>query len=397
MITIDSVRTIKLIFFVLLTFYGALVHAEPKYPVDISYLVSDFKYSQEHGLKICEVQHGAISALKGDIYISGGNGTISPKIADFFDHFPMKKWAAGLIYSPLRNSLEAKDWGIEPSIKKLSNDPSFLECAVQPPLDPSCITSYAGIVFASCGVVKDLNLYRNAYPGILFIDAAILPYWIDKYKMNVLFNNHPELKEYKADWELHPKKYDPLLAERIVENMPSELYVIKPRKECLGNGVIVVASEDLDGVLQMILEPQSSLKKHPDKRYTYWSGNKDDSFLIEKYYMSDCLHFSRKLSDKATDLGSDNEGDYHYDATMRIAFILKYDKGSMTFHSLGGFWKLPCKALEEDGTLNEKRISYCATPYYRAVDPELLEEVSGKMERGMLLLYEFMLDTDSSE
>jgi hypothetical protein len=40
-----------------------LIYAEPKYPVDVSYLVSDFKYSQEHGLKICEVQHAVIVVI----------------------------------------------------------------------------------------------------------------------------------------------------------------------------------------------------------------------------------------------------------------------------------------------------------------------------------------------
>ena len=102
------------------------IYAEPKYPVDISYLVSDFKYSKEHGLKICEVQHGSLSAIQGDLYISGEDGNISPMIAEFFALFPMKKWAAGLIYPPLKRSLTMKDWDVEQSIKTLLKDPIFL-------------------------------------------------------------------------------------------------------------------------------------------------------------------------------------------------------------------------------------------------------------------------------
>jgi len=387
-------RILKFFLCLLLSFYGTLIHAEAKHPADISYMVSDFKYSQEHGLKICEVQQGALSALNGDLYINGGDGNISPMIASFFDPLPLKKWVIGSTYSPLKNSLIAKGWELELTIKTLSKNPTFLDCASQIPNNPSSIASYGGIVYAACDVAKDFNLFRNAYPGVLFIDAVTFPYWVDKYKMNILFNQNAELKEYKAEWELYPKKYDPGLSGRIQEKMPSELYVIKPRREFLGNGVIVVADKDLDSVLQMILEPQASLKKHPDKSYSYWSRNKDDTFLIEKYYTSDCLHFSHKLSEIPDASDSPSEGKFRYDATMRIAFILEYDGQNMTYHSLGGFWKLPYKALEEKGTLNEHRISFGAFPFYRAVEPELLKEANAKMEKAMLLLYEVMLNAD---
>lgn len=366
------------------------IYAEPQYPVDISYLVSDFKYSQEHGLKICEVQHGALSAVQGDLYLSGENGSISPMIADFFALFVMKKWAVGLLYPPLRISLAAKEWDVQQSMKTLLKDPTFLECATRPPVDPFSITSYAGIVYGAFDIVRNANSYCKAYPGILFIDAATLPYWRDKYKMNALFDLNDELKPYKADWRLYPKAYDPLLSERIQEEMPSEFYVIKPRKEALANGVIVVASKDLDGVLQMILEPLASLEKHPDKKYSYWWKNRDDTFLIEKYYTSDCLCFSLPISETLS-----SRAEYHYDATMRLAFILQYDRGNMTYHCLGGFWKLPSKALEEEGTLNEKMISCCRPPFYMAVDPALLQEVNAHMEKAMLLLYELMLNGHS--
>jgi hypothetical protein len=373
----------KLILFILIC---AFVGAQPKYPSDISYLVADFKYSHEQGLKICEVQHGALSTVQGDLYLSGEDGSISPLIADFFTLFSMKKWAVGLLYQPLKRSLAAREWDIQQSMNTLLKDSIFLECAALSPVDPFSITSYAGFVYGACDIVRNFNSYCKAYPGILFIDAATLPYWRDKYKMNALFDLSAELKQYKADWRLYPKKYDVLLSERIQEEMPSEFYVIKPRSEILAIGVIVVASTDLDSVLQMILEPSTDLEKHPDKKYSYWWKNKDDTFLIEKYYRSDYLCFSQPMSEQIT-----SQREYHYDATMRLAFILQYDQGKMSYHCLGGFWKLPSKALEEEGTLNEKMISCCKPPFYRAVDPELLKEVNEQMERAMLLLYEMML------
>ncbi|MDP1814660.1 MAG: hypothetical protein Q8K92_09460, partial [Leadbetterella sp.] len=166
------------------------IYAEQEYPVDISYLICDFKYSQEHGLKICEVQHGSLSALHGDLYISGGDGSISPKIADFFAFFPMNKWATGLIYPPLKRSLKAKEWGVDQSIKALLIDPTFLECATSPPVDSFSITSYAGIVYSDYDVVRNFNSYHKNYPGILFANAVTFPYWRDKYKMNEIFDHN---------------------------------------------------------------------------------------------------------------------------------------------------------------------------------------------------------------
>ena len=131
---------------------------------------------------------------------------------------------------------------------------------------------------------------------------------------------------------------------------------------------------------------QSYLQKHPDKKYAYWLKSREDTFLIEKYYPSDCLSFSHPLEDEKASLG-----EYRYDATMRLAFILQYNEGKMSYHCLGGFWKLPSKALEEDGTLNEKSISCCEPPFYTAIDPALFKEVNIQMEKAMLLLYEVML------
>jgi len=375
------------LFCFLFIFNWLLIFAEPKYPVDISYLVADFKYSQEHGIKICEVQHGSLSAVTGDVYLWGGDGTISPKVADFYDRFAAKKWAVGLIYPPLKRSLAEKGWDVLPSMNKLLIDPTFLERATLQPVEPFSISSYTGMVFADFDVVRNFSYYRDTYPGILFLNLATFPYWRDKYTMNALFDQDDDLKQYKADWKLYPKKYDPFLAQRIQAQMPSELYVIKPRNESLANGLIVVASTDLDKVLKMILEPLAILEKHPDKTYSYWFKNLDNTFLIEKYYKSDYLSYPRPMNQKSNKISSE----YHYDATMRLAFILQSNGEKLTYHSLGGFWKLPSKALEEEGTLNETRVSICKPPFYDAVDPELLKTVNAQMEKAMLPLYEIML------
>lgn len=369
----------KKVFLLLLGFYWIALLADSQYPADISFLICDLKYSQEYGLKICEVQQGSLSMLSGDHYVTEGEGTIIPALTRYFERFPMQKWLVGLGNYPLKIALKNNGWELTHSLSHLFKQSTLLDSALLPPVNPSSISSYSSIIYSTPTSVKEFNANLRTYPGFLFVDAANISYWRDKYKMSVLFNCKEALKEYKADWALCPKKYDPNLAVKIQEDMPSDLYVIKPRGEFLGNGVIIVASHDLDAVLHLILEDRASLRKHPDKHYAYWYKNKSDSFLIERYFKSDAIPLN-------------DDQNFHYDATMRMGFVLEYDDGITTFHCLGGYWKLPCKALEEEGTLNEKHISFGSIPFFKAVDPDLLEEVSAKMEHAMLLLYEVMLN-----
>lgn len=371
------------LFFNLLT---TISYAQSKYPVDISYMVTDFKYSKKDGLKICEVQQGSLSALKGDLCVAGGDGTIAPAIAQYFKKFTIPKWTTGLIYAPIKRALAKQSWSIIASFANLLRNQDFLDQASTNPNNPYSINSYSGMVYADVDVTKKYDEYQESYPGMLFLNAATFPYWIDKYKMSELFNRNEKLKQYKADWRLYPKNYLPNLAQQIQDDMPADMYVIKPRKEFLGNGVIIVARENLDSVLQTILEISPALKKHADKKYAYWANNKDTTFLIETYYESDYLCFDHPLENASAPAGN-----YHYDTTMRIAFILEYNEGVVSYHSLGGFCKLPCKSLEEDAPLQESRISYHRAPFYQPIDPELFTEINEHMQRAMLLLYEVML------
>lgn len=374
---------------ILLSFNFITVLPNSKYPVDISYVVTDFKYSKKDGLKICEVQHGSLSVFKGDLLLYGQDGTISSNIARYFSKFPIKKWATNRTYAPLKRSLPTDEWEFHESFKSVTQSPIFLELSAITPADPYNIESYGGMAYADHYVVQNIETFRKLCPGIVFINAAILPYWVDKQQMSQLFESSQELKQYKADWKVYDKKYDPALAENIQQDMPSDLYVIKPRKEFLANGVIVVTSKDLDAALELILEPLDTLKNHPDAKYAYWHKNRDENFIVEKYYESDYLTFSQPLNDDTAPLGQ-----YDYDTTMRIAMILEFNNGHMNYHNLGGFCKLPCKALQEQGTLNEIRISHGEPPFYTAIEPELLEEIDMHMKKAMLLLYETMLNQE---
>lgn len=381
-----SNHIVTLLCILLLHQHTALFSIQSKYPADLTYMIADCKYSKKNGLKICEVQHGALSALKGDIALNGENGIICPNLAQFFTQYAPKKWVTGLLFSPLKRSLIEQSWQTTQSFIKLIKDPAFLELATTEPDDPSCIDSYAGIVYADLDIIKKIDQYQIMYPGILFLNVPTFPYWADKYKMDLLFEKNEQLKPYKADWRLYPKNYRPNLAQQIQDDMPSELYVIKPRGEFLSTGVIVVERENLDTVLQIILQPGVMTKKSDFTDYSYWKKNSDTSFLIEKHYQSDLACFPHSL-----DNPSAAQANYHYDTTYRIVFVLEYNQGVMHYHSIGGYSKFPYKALEEQGSATEQRVSYWKPAFFAPIDPELFAEINMHLEHAMLLLYEVML------
>lgn len=354
------------VFFISIFLIAEPLFAESKYPADVSYLFADIKYSQKEGIKICDIQNGSLA-----------DG------AELFIHFPIKKWVVGPIPPLLKKSFAAERWESKQSIQALLQDPNFLKLALIPPHDPSSMHSYAGIVYGD----NDFSIYRKAYPGILFVNAATFSYGRDQYKMNTLFEHTHALKKYKADWRVYPKKYDALLSARIQKEIPAEFYVLKLKNQMLANEGLVVANSDLNAVLKMILNPSFHAGKNSDKGYSYWEKNKDGVFFVEKYYKSDYIRFSLSSNSKIVD-----KVGHHYDGTLRLLFILQYDKGKITYHSLAGFWMLPAKALEEKARLNEKKISYGTPGFYKAVEPELLKQVDAQMKTAILHVYRGVLN-----
>lgn len=356
--------------------------AEYQYPADISYMVADLKYSKEHGLKICEIQHGILSTLIGDTMLNGENGLIPPQVIDVFKQFPAKKWS----YTPqiscqsLLNVINnALDWKKAATFDLLMNDYEFAQTARKAPLDPSNVATYHGMLYVKPLTFTNYEQFQQSHPGILLIDAATHPYWIDKYKMTRLFASAPELAQVKPEWGLYAKVYTDMLAEQIQNDIGGDIFVIKPRGAFLGNGVIITSKEDLDHTLQYILNKSPALAADPDKSYRHWNKDSFDSFLVERYYPSDLIHVAEH----------DNK---LFEPTMRAAFILIYNNHKIEFKFLGGYWLLPFKSVDEEGTLNERKKAYCKIPYFTQASESVLQEVQKSMEASIPVLYQQMLE-----
>lgn len=375
----------KLLTFLFILIQPAVIAngSEEKYPVDISYMVADLKYSKEHGVKICEVQHGVLSTFLGDVFLHGRKGTLSPLIAEVFAEFPLTKWGVGLqdVFAPLRTSLEkSADWKAMPNIEILMQDTEFIQNARLAPDNPYIIASYRGMVlFSKLPKSIDVEKFQKEHPGILVTDRPTAAFWKDKYKMSLLFTREPLLARIKPEWGIYPKQYSRTLAAQIIEEIPSDAYVIKPRGAFLGNGIIITSNDELDRTLKYILTDKTALRVNKDHSYNYWARNSEDSFIVEKYYPSDAISV-QSLEGKL------------FEPTMRVAFIMLYNNRQIDFRFLGGYWILPHQSLEEEGSLNDRKKAYCKAPYFAAASSEVLAEVKKELEITMPLLYKEMLE-----
>ncbi|MBS0656562.1 MAG: hypothetical protein JSR46_12355 [Verrucomicrobia bacterium] len=365
-----------------LLLFAASLKAASKYPVDITFLTADLKYSKEHGVKICELQHGILSIFRGDMLLHGGQGLIIPQFEQIFDEFPMRKWAVNpdIAFRALASQLYySPQWTLHSTPLQIFTDPAFSQAAAIPPQCPESIDSYQGMLFIRGDIPVNYADFYEKCPGIIVTGAPTYPYWIDKYKMSRLFNRDPIVAKVKPEWGLYPKEYSETLAQTIMNDIPADRFVIKPRGAFEGNGVIIVSKEDLDSTLRYILQKSDALKKDKDKSYSHWYKDRFDTFLVEKYYASDEI------------IVESFEGKT-YQPTMRAAFMLIYNNNRIDFRFLAGYWLIPFKSVDEEGSLNELTKAYCKLPYFTKATDEVVKEVEKQLEVSMSRLYQYMLE-----
>ncbi len=349
-------------------------------PAAISFMIADLKYSKKDGVKICEIQNGISSTFNGDGFLNPEYGIICPNFIAAMSEYEMTKWTIPHIFSSwqLKKLLpNTEGWELRKHFHSIVNDREFMKAAKKIPKDPTDISSYSAIVYVQKSRIDNPVEFRKQYPGVLVVDAPTYPYWQDKYKMSELFRTSI-LSSFKPKFILCQKKYKTSLANQIRLELPCDRYVIKPRGAFLGNGVIIVDGKDLDKTLQYILKKSKKLKKDTDRAYNYWYNDKSDSFVIEQFFSSDPISvpsFNNNV----------------YQATMRVAFLMIYDKKKITIRYLGLYWQLPFVALDQKGSLNDKHKTNTKTPYFANADPKIVGEVYTELDKMLPKLYEQMI------
>lgn len=362
----------------------SFLEAAPKYPASITFLVADLKFSKEHGVKICEIQNGSHSTFIGDAYLSGAPGPIAINFCNALSEFPMKKWGISrhIAHKHIQSLLyEDPNWKLEPLLRFILATPEFQELSKNQPDDLTNIFSYQGLLFIWPSHIQDYDEFQKMYPGIIVMDAETLPYWIDKYKMSQLFERTPELSALKPEWKLYYKKDIESLAKTVMGDIKSEYYVIKPRGTFLGNGVIIVAREELDPTFRTIFAKDSPLLRSSDKSYNYWKKDPYDSFIVEKFYSSDLIEVP-ELGNKV------------YDPTIRSAFILSHSNDKIDIKILGSYGLLPNCSIDEDCSLNDRFKAYCKPPLFFKLNDTIQKQVEEQLTKLMPLFYQEMIDND---
>lgn len=365
-----------------LTCFFYTVQAVEKYPVDICFMIADLKYSAMQGVKVCEIQQASLSLFNGDTFRCAQEESIHQELLRTLSVYNQNGWvvANGIADKNVVSSLVSSSfWKNSSDLIALVSDPSFRYQAQQEVADAHDISSYAGFLYSNGSHLCVIDDFETRFSSMIVIDKSSFPFWIDKYRMTQLFAEDEHLSRFKPKWGNYTKVYTKELAAKIADDLQCDTFVIKPRGEFQGNGVIIVQKHKLDEVLYYIITKKGVLAESKDPAYASWKNDSFDSFIVEEFVTSDLItiaHLENKI----------------YQPTMRVAFLLVYNKGCHEVHFLGGYWKTPSVSLDEEGDFMEKNKDVCKPPYYCAVESATMQAVQQELSVALPLLHEKMLE-----
>lgn len=251
----------------------------------------DLKFSQEDGVKICEINSIINSGLKG--YSKAYDRDLRDSIGtDYKEHcaitstekqYPFTKASRfnGKWYSPIKNRLATIE-------DNAMGSPFFNN------------TQFEHLM---CSTYKDyfLNKYADQYPDLI-----------------------PKSASFPKD------DFEAGLAEFIESLDDGAKLIMKPIDAAVGNGVIMVNKKDAMKKAHALF----NLKQFDDESEEYFVNDVYPNFVVQEFASSDPV--------MATD-------DKHYEGTMRIVISAKYDPetGDVTPIYHGAYWKLPSLSVEE--------------------------------------------------
>jgi len=355
--------------------------AAEKYPVDLCYMVADLKYNARQGVKICEIQQASLSMFNGDRFRAPEEASIHAELLRALSLYHKTGWVVsdGMADKKLVATLAgSKTWHNPSDLIALFSDPQFKERSKRQPSDIHDIASYAGILYTSWSQLSAIYDFEDRLPGMAIMDKSSFPLWIDKQRMTQLFQQDARLSTFKPKWGSYKKRYSKNLAATIAADLQCQTFVIKPRGNFMGRGVIIAPFEELDKILRFIITKKGALAERTDSAYTAWKNDAHDSFVIEEFVASDPIklpHMENKT----------------YQPTMRVAFLLTYNKGRHNIHFLGEYWKTPHLSLDEPGDFMEKNKDICEPPYYLAVDEVTKQIVRNNLRTALPILHRKML------
>jgi len=313
----------------------------------IACMIIDFKFDGKT-IKFLEFGRLEMSRLEGHEQLYG-TGKIWKKLWKHLCKFNLPIWYVGEKFTNDKairqfDYLEKIGGSYHRDFSTVEKDPIFAKATMGKPLSKrkkrQYIKNYKGIIIDKFHKGSKLKKLKKEYPDFIVINCRSVDYCANKHKASQLFEM-TKLDKYKPNWKAYPAKYSPTLANEIVQDLSCDTVVIKPLSSSKGKGVIIVDKQNLDKTLKKIFTNKSALQKEEDVAFNYWADYTRDTFLVE------CFEQSKPVCVKKEE----------YDGTARVVVVLTHDKGKITLRTLGFYWKLPVKALSEEGTLLEKHKS----------------------------------------
>lgn len=350
-------------------------------PVDVCCMIADLKYNTRQGVKICEIQQASLSMFNGDTFRGPEEKSIHEELSRTLSLYNKNGWIVSdcMADKKLVSTLASSElWHSPKNIIDLFSDQNFMHQAKQPVPDMYDLSSYQGFLYVNWSQLCAICDFGKRFPGMIILDKSSFPFWIDKYEMTKLFQDDALLSTFKPKWGNYKKMYSPELAVKIADDLGGDTFVIKPRGEFLGKGVIITQRQNLDEVLLYIITKKGLLAKSKDPAYAAWKHDPFDSFIVEEFITSDPLvvpHLENKI----------------YQPTMRVVFLLVYNKHCHDVHFLGGYWKTPPLSMDEEGDFMQKNKDVCKPPYYCAVDPKIMHAVENELRIALPRLHAKML------
>lgn len=366
---------------------------QASYPADISFCIVDLKYNDNNTgnerLKICEFGQGAISGFLGHQMLYGP-GKIWGNLWQFIASFnkPILYVNPELKGPPVRNN--------HYNLGKLMTYPQH--AIIQSPVDlithrcwrtarnvPPCDNRLSSITAIMCSN-SPKNIYNAATantiatkcPGALFLDNATRGVVLNKARTHLLFANDPAVQAFRPAALLLKKKYTATLAQEIMRKIPATAYVIKPIDAWKGDGILMVRPSELDKYLHAMLNNPGAQGAPLAHAVKYWAHDHARYFLVERLESSQPIKVKNRM----------------YDATMRVAVGLAYDNGDVRVEFLGAYWKLPDKAVNDNGTLTERfksHISGSRTTCSASVNPITYIQVQKYLNQMLPHVYRKMV------
>jgi len=361
----------------------------PAYPPDVSFCIVDLKYNKPH-LKICEFGQGAVSGFYGHQRLYGA-GKIWKHLWDYLrtlkiplifmhgnplDHHLLHSKSLYSIYNyrslicpTFKDFFKQYKKQLPPCKKHTrSETQSILSLAECKGL---FISNHSYLLF------KNYNHIKEKCPDHLILDDATRQFVLSKLFTHLLFMDDTELQAYRPKCKIISRSYVPGMAKKIIDELKSEHYIIKPTNAFKGRGLIFVSKNDLEQTLKTILDPEMHVEKHERQEFRYWAGRRNNFFIIESLESSQPITVAGK----------------NYDATMRVAFAMSYDYKAISIRILDAYWKLPDKAINDHCTLSESKKSHIRHGHICSarVEPETFAGVAQTLLKILPKVYKKMI------